>query len=316
VFADLFLSLAVAAFGFIYLGGIQYALYVPIFGRMFPQAAAFAAKSVRDKLKDTRGMFNVAAQVFIDQCIHHPLMYFPAFYMTKELVLSDKPDVSRALALCRKNMAEDLPALWKIWVPSTAFNFAFMPMHMRIPWVATTSLLWTMILSSMRGGDIVHGDELIGGAVTGAAMDLFEESVEEIFTPTVQELDRGKSHIMVTATGNAHNARWVSLLSRAVANEGGNITHSKMVRLGQEFIIQMHVSVSPGQAKNLVKALGRHSDLKGLSINCNSLNRRPTGTYDLATMGVNVRCIGSDRYVLSMTLHILYHDGRDLSTYL
>ena len=31
---------AFATFGFIYLGGVQYTLYVPIFGRLFPRAAS------------------------------------------------------------------------------------------------------------------------------------------------------------------------------------------------------------------------------------------------------------------------------------
>ena len=50
---------AFAAFGFIYLGGIQYTLYVPVFSRLFPGAAAFAAKPLRAKLKDTKGLFQV-----------------------------------------------------------------------------------------------------------------------------------------------------------------------------------------------------------------------------------------------------------------
>lgn len=83
--------------------------------------------------------------------VHHPLMYFPAFYCTRELVMSEKPDFGKVIADYRKNMKEDLLALWKIWVPATAVNFAFMPMHLRIPFVAGVSLLWTMVR-----GDFVY----------------------------------------------------------------------------------------------------------------------------------------------------------------
>jgi hypothetical protein len=145
---------AFASFGFFYLGGVQYAIYVPLFSRMFPGAAGFAAKSLRDKLKDAKGMFQCGAQVVLDQCVHHPLMYFPVFYCTRELVVHDKPDLKRCLNEYRGNMKEDLVALWKVWVPSTIINFAFMPMWARIPFVAATSLLWTSILSAMRGGDV------------------------------------------------------------------------------------------------------------------------------------------------------------------
>ena len=54
---------AFAAFGCFYLGGVQYALYVPIFGRMFPGAAAFAAKGIREKARDVKGMMTLGAQV-------------------------------------------------------------------------------------------------------------------------------------------------------------------------------------------------------------------------------------------------------------
>jgi hypothetical protein len=116
---------AFAAFGFVYLGGVQYTIYVPIFGRLFPNAAKFAAKPLRQKLQDVRGLWQLSAQVFLDQCVHHPLMYFPAFYITKELVMgpsnnpSGKPDIPKVLSEYQQNFKEDLLALWKIWVVST-----------------------------------------------------------------------------------------------------------------------------------------------------------------------------------------------------
>lgn len=54
---------AFASFGFVYLGVVQYSLYVPVFGRLFPNAASFAAKPIKAKLKDFRGMFMMGAQV-------------------------------------------------------------------------------------------------------------------------------------------------------------------------------------------------------------------------------------------------------------
>ena len=84
---------AFATFGFVYLGGIQYALYVPIFGRLFPNAAKFASKSLRDKIKDIPGLCNLGLQTFLDQCVHHPLMYTASNAHTRTLEL-------RALAYC------------------------------------------------------------------------------------------------------------------------------------------------------------------------------------------------------------------------
>lgn len=286
---------AFATFGFIYLGGVQYAIYVPIFGRIFPGAAAFAAKSIRDKVKDVRGMFNVSAQVFLDQCVHHPLMYFPAFYITRELVMKEKPDIIGVLKEYQRNFKEDMLALWKVWVPSTFLNFAFMPMWARIPWVAGTSLLWTCILSAMRGGDISHGEEMAGGAVTGATLHMMEEGFDVLFTQPV-ELQAGRAHYVITA-GGKDKAGWVATLSRAVAEAGGNITHSKMVRLGNEFIITMHADVNFGpQQKELIRKLKKNPELRGLNVNCKQLSRRATGTYEPPAIGIRVKAIGKDRY--------------------
>ena len=152
-------------FGFFYLGGVQYALYVPIFSRLFPGAAAYAAlPSISARVKDVAGTRNMITQVVLDQFVHHPLLYFPSFYMLKEAVKGNPPQAG--LDLYAKNYKEDLVALWKLWVPSTIINFSLMPMHLRIPWVASTSLIWTCIISYMRGSsDNVETD-------TDVAMDL------------------------------------------------------------------------------------------------------------------------------------------------
>jgi len=378
---------AFAMFGFFYLGGVQYTLYVPIFSRLFPNAASFALKPLAQKFKDTKGIIAVLAQTFIDQCVHHPLLYFPVFYCTKELVVSNgQPDFRRCLQEYRHNMSEDLQALWKIWVPATMINFAFsesalfvtellvrwllacvldygsvdyvvpllktlslthththtrlttylshtnhaydlphthtkytirrvsskcttynnthvhyqydtpVPMHLRIPFVAGVSLLWTGILSTMRGGDVAHADELLGGAVTGASLHVMEEALHEaggLFTQPVN-LDASKSHIVLTASGR-DKPGWVALLSRAVCDAGGSVTESKMVRLGDEFIVMMHVAVDPSESQNLVKYVQKQKTLKDLTVHANTISRRKTGTYQVAMTGVRLRCVAADK---------------------
>ena len=74
---------AFGLFGLVYLGGIQYAIYVPLFSRLFPTAASFTAKTLRQKLRDRIGMLNVIKQTALDQLVHHPFLYFPCFYWTK-----------------------------------------------------------------------------------------------------------------------------------------------------------------------------------------------------------------------------------------
>ena len=54
---------AFASFGFFYLGGVQYTLYVPVFTRLFPHAVKFAAKPLRSKIRDVKGMAQLVGQV-------------------------------------------------------------------------------------------------------------------------------------------------------------------------------------------------------------------------------------------------------------
>jgi predicted amino acid-binding ACT domain protein len=167
-------------------------------------------------------------------------------------------------------------------------------MHLRIPFAAGVSLMWTCILSAMRGGDVAHGQDLAGGAVTGASLVIMKEGFDTILTSPAGDLERGKSHMVITASGR-DKPGWVASLSRAVANEGGNVTHSKMVRLGHEFIIQMHVSAPPEKARQLVKSLKRNENLKGLDIRSNSIARRGTGSFEAPQMTFHIRCVGADQ---------------------
>lgn len=54
---------AFTLFGFVYLGGVQYALYVPVFSRLFPNAASFAAKPISEKIRDVPGIRSLFSQV-------------------------------------------------------------------------------------------------------------------------------------------------------------------------------------------------------------------------------------------------------------
>jgi predicted amino acid-binding ACT domain protein len=228
-------------------------------------------------------------------------LYFPVFYCTKELVTSNgAPDFKACLTNYWKNLNEDMVALWKIWVPATIVNFSFMPMHLRIPFTAGVSLVWTCILSAMRGGDVAHSDDMIGNAVTGATLKIFNEGLEEYFTCPV-ELDREMNHIVINASG-PDKLGWVSMLSKQVASEGGNVTFSKMIRLGQEFIVLMHVAVPPEKSQALVKSLQKNKDLSPLNIRTSTVSRRPTGKYDKPQVGMHLHMVGEDKYVQAITI--------------
>ena len=125
-------------FGFAYLGGLQYWLYNVKFTQWCgPITAKFGHKA------------SAPIKTFIDQAIHHPFLYFPTFYAIKAKV-SGQP-MSYAVNKYKSEIWESVKTLWSVWVPLQLINFAFVPRHMRVPYVAGVSFGWTMILSVMQG---------------------------------------------------------------------------------------------------------------------------------------------------------------------
>jgi len=242
-------NIAFGTFGLFYLGGVQYMLYVPLFSRLFPNAASFASKTVAEKLRDGPGIRTLFAQVFIDQGVHHPLMYFPVFYMIKDFVTSEKPDPVRAVTEYTNNAKEDLIALWKVWIPSTFLNFAFMPMWARIPWVASTSLIWTCILSAMRGSSAVPVSNVFDG-VDHETMALVTKTV--VGPPP--RLDTSQAHVLIIVKGR-DKPGIISTITQRLYSQNATITTSKMLSLGDEFAIMMHASCAPGKLPELIKAV-------------------------------------------------------------
>lgn len=258
-----------ASFGLFYLGGVQYGLYVPVFSRLFPNAASYAAKPLSAKLKDVTGTRNMLAQVGIDQFVHHPLMYFPVFYVLKEVVNGGSP--SAGLEKYSRNYQEDLVALWKLWVPSTIINFTFMPMHLRIPWVATTSLLWTCILSVMRGGEEVEMSadkamEAVGNQGKAALAKLHELLDLGVSAKPAYSYNKDKAHVLLTASGRDRIGLVQEVCAQITANDG-NVLDVKGYKVGREFVTIMLVEVAPSACERLKQHL---NGTEGLQVSVQS----------------------------------------------
>jgi hypothetical protein len=165
-------------FGFIYLGLFQYFVYVPVFTRaLFPKAEAFVTQSLRSKLADRAGQKIVMKQVALDLFVHEPFFYLLSFYVVKGWVMSgggsrtgaDPNFFRKSVAQWWRNLPTDMVAVVKVWGPAFAFIFSFCPLWARVPTTAAVSLIWTMILSQMRGGETIDGDDVVniaGDAVT------------------------------------------------------------------------------------------------------------------------------------------------------
>ncbi|KAI3428562.1 hypothetical protein D9Q98_007384 [Chlorella vulgaris] len=129
---------AFCLFGFGYLGGFQYWLY----NVKFTQWCGALTRTFGHRA-------TAPIKTFLDQAVHHPLIYFPVFFSIKAGV-SGQP-LSSAVTKYRTEIWDSLKALWMVWVPAQLVNFAFVPKHLRIPYVAAVSFGWTVILSVMQG---------------------------------------------------------------------------------------------------------------------------------------------------------------------
>lgn len=141
---DLRRSALFAFFGVSYIGGFQYFLYSIAFVRL---GAFFERAGQVTRLGPT------VTRALVDQLGHVPSIYFPSFYALKALV-EGRPLIkgeNSAAQLYRQEGWSCLKANWTIWIPAQMINFAFVPIHLRVPFVSSTSFGWTIILSSMQG---------------------------------------------------------------------------------------------------------------------------------------------------------------------
>ena len=142
-------------FGACFSGAWQYGLFVKLMPRLLPNAASFAAKPLRAKLRDAPGLRTLGAQLAIENGINNPLLFFPVFYTLKELIEEGDVDIlaaaKRGLGVYSENWKEDVLAAWKVWVPAQLINFAFSPMWFRVPFVACVSFGWMVFVSFARG---------------------------------------------------------------------------------------------------------------------------------------------------------------------
>ena len=99
-------------FGFTYLGIVQWALYVPLYSRIFGAATLerIGAMTLRKKLSCRTALRTLGGQILLDNFIIGPFIYFPIFYAFKE-ALQGEPSfsglVQRSLQNYRHNFFQD-----------------------------------------------------------------------------------------------------------------------------------------------------------------------------------------------------------------
>jgi hypothetical protein len=142
------------AFGFVFTGCWQYLLFVKVMPKICPNTVAFVEKPFREKLRDTKGLKELAIQNFAENGINNPFLFFPIFYTIQEFLYKGWTEgrVMKGLKKYASNAHEDVPAIWALWIPAQFINFAFSPLWFRVPYIAAVSTAWTAFVSITRGG--------------------------------------------------------------------------------------------------------------------------------------------------------------------
>ena len=128
--------------GLFWTGYVHYFLYSFLYPRLF--------RGIANKHWFIRGTIQSA----FDQTFHSALLYYPFFYCIKGCIYDGFNTES-----CKKsldtywnvNFWNDLKNLWTVWYPANLITFGFMPVHLRVPWIACVSFAWIVILSLVRG---------------------------------------------------------------------------------------------------------------------------------------------------------------------
>ncbi|KAK3268259.1 hypothetical protein CYMTET_23220 [Cymbomonas tetramitiformis] len=99
-----------------------------------------------------------AALCALDIGVFMPFVYFPIFYSTRELVYrGDEPNITStailesAISKYKDGMLSNLLSASLVMVPQDILMQWKVPPHLRVPFIATSGIVWVVILSNSSG---------------------------------------------------------------------------------------------------------------------------------------------------------------------
>jgi Ca2+-binding EF-hand superfamily protein len=149
---------AFGAFGAVYMGFCQYFLFVHGLAYLFPAAGKVASMGFREKL--TLPVQRILwGQIAVDQMFFAPFLFLPAYYLFHEVILGsseirqakEQTIISSSFAEWKRNIVNDVKGSLSVWVPAGFANFAFVPMHLRVPVMGVISFFYCAFVSYSHG---------------------------------------------------------------------------------------------------------------------------------------------------------------------
>ena len=137
---DLERTAAFTVFGTLWMGGAQYYVYVRLFDHLLPARTAATA----------------AAKVCLDQFVWVPFFFFPVFYVIDSKIRGEGGEGVGALLTAaseryQREIYETCTTTYWFSFPAQMIGFRFCPGHLRIPYVACCSMVFTSLVSGLQG---------------------------------------------------------------------------------------------------------------------------------------------------------------------
>lgn len=137
-------SLLFLSFGGLFQGGFQYFIWNVVFESLWPGRSRYAS------------LCKLAATNLISD----PLFFFPTFYIMREACMEGEsrgPVGTTHVALIKygANIQQDMTMSWAFWLPGHYVTYFWLPVHLRVPWVACASFMYVCALSYTRGSSHV-----------------------------------------------------------------------------------------------------------------------------------------------------------------
>lgn len=169
-------------FGCLYSGTFQYLLWNMVFERLWPGASV------------AMNLSKIAATNLISD----PVFFFPAFYIIREALATEAADlrssvvVPNALRKYQENIWQDVTMGWSVWVPGHVVTYFLLPIHLRLPWVATASFSYLSLLSYLRGSETQGNEERAAAAPAEPAATLSRAAASVCIAAAQEEATAGR----------------------------------------------------------------------------------------------------------------------------
>jgi len=142
-------TLLLTSFGAMYTAGPGFLFYCKIYPRLLPRKPIISAG--------------------FDSGVQTPFVYMSQYYIMAEFIKdltspsasfrSSGETLTAGLATWKTNLVEDYPKQLLFWLPAQVLNFWFVPLHLRILYMASIGFVWSILLSTWRGNAMDESKE-------------------------------------------------------------------------------------------------------------------------------------------------------------